>query len=61
MERRYLVTAVAIIATFAGLSRGFHSLQRLAAEHGQHFMAGATCPASAAAQAVARLRTRLHP
>ena len=37
MERRYLVAALALIATFAGLSRGFESLQQLSmrGQHGQ--------------------------
>jgi hypothetical protein len=36
MERRYLVAALAMIATFAGFSRGFQSLQQLSQQHSQH-------------------------
>ena len=45
MERRYLVAALAIIATFAGFSRGFQSLQQLSLQHGQRgqVMSGAQC------------------
>jgi hypothetical protein len=37
MERKYLVAALAMIATFAGVSRGFQSLQQLSllGQHGQ--------------------------
>ena len=71
MERRYLVAALAIIATFAVTSRGFQAVQRIAAatDHDQHFwtlakvgaMAKARCEASSAARAVARVRTHLRP
>ena len=45
MERRYLVAALAIIATFAGFSRGFQSLQQLSLKHGQRgqVTSGAQC------------------
>ena len=45
MERRYVVAALAIIATFAGFSRGFQSLQQLSLQHGQRgqVMSGAQC------------------
>jgi hypothetical protein len=36
MERRYLVAALAMIATFAGVSRGFQSVQQLSRQRGQH-------------------------
>ncbi len=62
MERRYLVAALAIIATFAGFSRGFQSLQRISLSHAEHLgvAAHAKCGA-AAARAAAKIRTRLRP
>ena len=62
MERRYLVAALAIIATFAGLSRGFQSLQHLAAKHAWHLSEIARLKGDAAAeQALAKVRTHLRP
>jgi hypothetical protein len=64
MERRYLVAALAIIATFTGFSRGFQSLQHLSPLQVSHLRAFARvkCEASAAAaHAMARVRTHLHP
>jgi len=63
MERRYLVAALAIIATFAGFSRGFQSLQRISLRHAGHMgvAAKAQCGAAAAARAAAKIRTRLRP
>ena len=48
MERRYLVATLAIIATFAGFSRGFQSLQQLSLRGTQHGQAvrGQQCPLS---------------
>lgn len=46
MERRYLVAALAIIATFAGVSRGFQSLQQLSLRgHNGQTMSGPQCNA----------------
>jgi hypothetical protein len=63
MERRYLVAALAIIATFAGLSRGFRSLQQLSLLHAEQLgtVAKAKCDAGSAARAVAKIRTHLRP
>ena len=64
MERRYLVAALAIVATFTGLSRGFQSLQHLSPLQVNHLraLARVKCEASAAAaHAMARVKTRLHP
>jgi hypothetical protein len=63
MERRYLVAALAIVATFAVFSRGFRSLEQLATQRAEHrgAMAKASCGANAAARAMAKLRTHLRP
>jgi hypothetical protein len=62
MERRYLVAALAIVATFAVFSHGFRSLEQLAMRHGERgAMAKAKCGASSAARAMANLRTHLRP
>ena len=64
MERRYLVAALAIVATFTGLSRGFQSLQHLSPLQVHHLrvLARVKCEASAAAaRAMARVKTQLHP
>lgn len=63
MERRYLVAALAMIATFAGLSRGFQSLQRFSPQGGQHgqTMSGPQCPLPAiVSRVLAKLKTGLH-
>lgn len=62
MERRYLVAALAIIATFAVLSRGFHALQRMSVEPSEHYrtMAAARCWANSAAHTVARVRSHFQ-
>ncbi|HEY1731347.1 MAG TPA: hypothetical protein VGG15_06350 [Terriglobales bacterium] len=62
MERRYLVAALAIIATFAVFSRGFHALQRMSVEHSDNYrtMATARCWASSAAQTVAKVRSHFR-
>ncbi len=61
MERRYLVAALAIIATFAGVSRGFRFLEDLPTVHrgSGHAMARADCNPSPAARAMAKIR--IHP
>jgi len=65
MERRYLVAALAIIATFASFSRGFQSLQKLSLQRGQHgqVMRGPQCSAlpSLVSSWVARIKSELHP
>jgi hypothetical protein len=63
MERRYLVAALAIIATFAVFSRGFHELQEMSFEHSDKnlkTMAAAKCWASSAALTVAKVRAHFH-
>jgi hypothetical protein len=63
MERRYLVAALAIIATFAGLSHGFQSLQQFSLQRGQHGQAavGSQCPLPfIVSRVLARLRGGLH-
>ena len=62
MERIYLVTALAIIATFAGFSRGFQSLQRISQQHGQ-VTSTPQCGAlpSIVSRVLARLKNDLHP
>jgi hypothetical protein len=63
MERRYLVAALAIIATFAVFSRGFHALEQLSFDHSdKNFktMAAAKCWASSAALSIAKVRAKLH-
>jgi hypothetical protein len=63
MERRYLVAALAIVATFAGFSRGFQSLQRISLQHAEHLgvAAKAQREAGAAVRAAAKIRTHLRP
>lgn len=63
MERRYLVAALAIIATFAGFSHGFRSLQQLSLLHAEHLgaMAKVKAHASSAPSAMAKIRTHLRP
>jgi hypothetical protein len=61
MERRYLVATLAIIATFAGSSRAFHSLQRMSLLHAEHLQAVAKCESASAARELAKIRTHLHP
>jgi hypothetical protein len=62
MERRYLVAALAIIATFAVFSRGFHALQRMSVGHSESYetVAAARCWANSAAQTVAKVRGHFH-
>jgi len=65
MERRYVVAALAIIATFAGFSHGFQSLQRLSLQHNQRgqAMSGPQCNSlpSIVSRWVARVKSELHP
>jgi hypothetical protein len=63
MERRYLVAALAIIATFAITSRGFRALEHLAVVHAAHAqtLAAPQCPSSMAARALAKIHTHLRP
>lgn len=60
MERRYLVAAVAIVATFAGVSRGFQSLEHLSLRRARQVDSIASSKCEAARQ-MARLRTHLRP
>lgn len=62
MERRYLVAALAIIATFAVFSRGFHALQRMSFDHSGNYeaVAAARCWADSAAHTVAKVRAHFH-
>jgi hypothetical protein len=63
MERRYLVAALAIIATFAVFSRGFHALQAMSFDHSDRnfkTMAAAKCWANSAAMNLARVRAHLR-
>jgi superfamily II DNA or RNA helicase len=65
MERRYLVAALAIIATFAVFSRGFRTLEHVSLLYGQHAGAGlrAKCnsDASTASRFMGKVRTHLRP
>jgi hypothetical protein len=63
MERGYLVAALAITMTFAGLSRGFHSLEQISLLHFQHFGAAARarCNARPASDLAAKMKARLRP
>lgn len=65
MERRYLVAALAMIATFAGFSRGFHSLQQFSQPRSQHgqVMAGPQCGSVPAivSRWFAKLRDEFQP
>jgi hypothetical protein len=65
MERRYLVAALAIIATFAVFSRGFRTLEHVSLWYGQHAGATATSKCdgdvSAASRFMGKVRTHLRP
>ena len=63
MERGYLVAVLAIIATFTGLSRGFHAAEQWSVIHIQRFgaMAKSECHANAATRAIAKVQSRLRP
>jgi len=62
MERRYLVAALAIIATFVGMTHGIHALQRLSNDHSGNFeaVAMARCWANSAVQHVAKVRSHFR-
>jgi hypothetical protein len=65
MERRYLVAALAIVATFAVFSRGLRTLERVSLSYGQHIEANAkakcNADASAASRFIGKVRTHLRP
>jgi hypothetical protein len=63
MERGYLVAVLAIVATFAGLSRGLRSIEQWSVLHVHHVgaYAKAECPTSAAKRVIAKVQTRLRP
>jgi hypothetical protein len=63
MERRYLVAAVALIATFAITSRGFRALEHGSLVRSAHAqtLAAEQCPSSMAARALAKIHTHLRP
>ena len=65
MEGRYLVAALAIIATFAVFSRGFRTLERVSLSYGQHagaeLKAKCNADASAASRFMGKVRTHLRP
>ena len=63
MERRYLVAAVALIATFAITSRGFRALEHVSLVRSAHAqtLAAEQCPSSMAARALAKIHTHLRP
>jgi len=63
MERGYVVAALAMVLTFTGLSRGFHSVEQWSVLHVRHIgaFAKAECPATAARRAIAKVQTRLRP
>ncbi len=62
MERRYLVAALAIIATFAVFSRGFHTLQRMSSDRSENYqtVAAARCWANSAVHTVAKVRSHFR-
>jgi hypothetical protein len=62
MERRYLVAALAMIATFAGVSRGFQSLQQLSlrAHDGQTMSSPQCVLPSIVSRVLAKIKTNLH-
>jgi len=65
MERRYLVAALAMVATFAGFSRGFESVQQLSLKHSQRgqVTSGPQCNSlpSIVSRWVARVKSELDP
>ena len=63
MERRYLVAALALIATFAITSRGFRALEHVSLVRAAHAqtLANPQCPSSVAARALAKIHTHLRP
>ena len=65
MERRYLVAALAIIATFAVFSHGFRTLEHVSLLYGQQvgadLKAKCNADASAASRFMGKVRTHLRP
>ena len=63
MERRYLVAALAIIATFVGVSHGLRLLQCLAVKHYAHqsTIARLKVHSDFASRTAAKIRTHLRP
>jgi hypothetical protein len=65
MERRYLVAALAIIATFAVFSRALRTLERVSLTYGRDVEANAkakcNADASAASRFIGKVRTHLRP
>jgi len=59
MERRYLVASLALIATFAGFTRGFDSLQQVS-QQGKN-ISGQQCPMpSILSRVLGRIKGNLH-
>jgi hypothetical protein len=61
MERRYLVAALAIIATFAVFSHAFRTLEHVSLLYGHHAGAKCNADASAASRFIGKVRTHLRP
>ncbi len=63
MERRYLVSALAMILAFAATSHGFRALQQMSWVHVRHSgaMAHSMHAPSCAARALAKIHTHLRP
>jgi hypothetical protein len=63
MERGYLIAVLAILATFTGLSRGFHAAEQWSLIHVRHVgaLAKSECHSNAATRAIAKVQTRLRP
>ena len=61
MERRYLVAALAIIATFAVFSHGFRTLEHVSLLYGHHAAAKCNSDVSAASRFMGKVRTHLRP
>jgi hypothetical protein len=61
MERGYLIAALALSLTFAGVSRGFRSLEQISLLRFQHFGAAmrSQCPAKHAADLAAKLKAHM--
>ena len=60
MERRYLVAALAIVATFAVVSRGFRGLQEISFMHPRHLGPVTSALAMAKAGTMAKLECKAH-
>ncbi len=61
MERRYLVAALTIIATFAVFSHAFRTLEHVSLLYGHHAGAKCNADASAASRFIGKVRTHLRP